>query len=189
MSPPAEPTVELATFLVALVAQRAGELALSARNTRRLVARGAREYGAAHYPWIVALHVLFLASLVAEFAVMGARPGPLWPFWLAACVAAQALRVASMRALGERWTTRVWVVPGEPPVRGGIYRWLRHPNYLAVAIEMAAAPMLFGAWRTALLFSALDLVALDARVRTEERALREAAARDGGSQAPALTRP
>lgn len=188
MSPPPASAPWFVLFLAALVVQRLGELVLSQRNTRRLAARGAREHGAAHYPWLVALHVLFLGSLVAEYAGLGARPDRLWPFWLAACVGAQGLRIASMRALGERWTTRVWVVPGEPAVRRGPYRVLRHPNYLAVVIEMAAVPLLFGAWRTALVFSLLNLVALRVRVRVEESALRRAVATTPGHGA-AVRRP
>ena len=80
-----------------------------------------------------------------------------------------------MRALGERWTTRVLVVPGEPPVRHGIYRWLRHPNYLAVAIELIAAPLMFGAWRTAIAGSLANLILLGVRIRCEDRALAGAA--------------
>ena len=82
-----------------------------------------------------------------------------------------------MRALGERWTTRVLVLPGRPRVRDGAYRWLRHPNYVAVVIEFVAAPLMFGAWRTALAFSLANLLALRVRIRCEERALARAAER------------
>jgi methyltransferase len=81
------------------------------------------------------------------------------------------------RALGERWTVRIWVVPGLAPVTRGPYRWLRHPNYLAVAVELATGALLFGAWRTALAATALYLAALAIRIPVEERALAEGAAR------------
>jgi len=90
-------------------------------------------------------------------------------------LAAQGLRVAAVRALGERWNVRIVVVPGEPPVSRGIYRWLAHPNYLAVALEFVSAPTMFGAWRTAGAFSALNALAMAVRIPAEERALREAA--------------
>lgn len=165
------PFPELALFLAVLAIQRGSELRLSARNTRRLVARGAREYGAGHFPLIVLVHVLFPLGLVAEVVGLHARPGPLWALWLGLWLAAQALRYAAMRALGERWSVRILVLPGEPLVRRGPYRLMRHPNYVAVILELLAAPLMFGAWRTAVAVSLLDLVALGIRVRAEEAGL------------------
>jgi methyltransferase len=162
----------LALFLAVLAAQRAGELVHSARNTRRLVARGAREHGAGHFPLIVLVHVLFPLCLVAEVLILGARPGPLWALWLGLWIAAQVLRYAAVRALGERWSVRILALPGEPLVRRGPYRYLRHPNYLAVVVELLAAPLMFGAWRTAIAIGALDLVAIGIRIRAEDAALR-----------------
>lgn len=172
-SPGPAPLGALALFLVVLAIQRTAELLHSARNTRRLLARGAREYGAAHFPLIVAVHALFPILLVAEVLVLGARPGRFWPLWLGIWLGCQALRYAVVRALRERWSVRIVVPPGEPPVRRGPYRFLRHPNYLAVAVELVAAPLMFGAWRTAIAISALDLAALAIRIRAEEAALRE----------------
>jgi methyltransferase len=172
LSPPV-PWRPLAAYFVVVGVQRAVELGLSRRNLRRLAARGAREYGARHFPMFVALHALYPVALVAEVAG-GARPGPAWPLWLGAWLAAQALRIAAIVALGERWNVRIVVVPGEPPLRRGIYRWLAHPNYLAVALEFVAAPLMFGAWRTALAASLANLLAMAVRIPAEERALREA---------------
>jgi len=165
------PVWALATFLAVLAAQRLSELRLSAVHARRLVARGAREYGARHFPLIVLVHVLFPLCLVAEVMLLGARPGRFWPLWLGLWLAAQALRYASIRSLGERWTVRILVLPDEPLVRRGPYRFMRHPNYLAVVLELLAAPLMFGAWRTAALISLLDGVALAIRIRAEEAAL------------------
>lgn len=161
----------LAAWLVVLAVQRVGELALSARNARGLLARGAREHGGEHFPYMVALHALFPLALAAEVLWGGARPGPLAPLWLGLWLAAQGLRYSAIRALGERWSVRVLVLPGAPLVSRGPYRWLRHPNYVAVALEFLAAPLLFGAWRTAIAFSLADLVVLGVRIRCEERAL------------------
>lgn len=169
------PVAALVVFLAALLLQRMAELSFSARNSRRLRARGAREHGPEHYPWLIALHVAFPLALIAEVVVLGARPGVWAPLWLGLWLVAQALRVASMRALGERWTTRVLVLPGEPLLRGGPYRWLRHPNYVAVVIELLAAPLIFGAWRTALVCSIANLILLRVRIRCEEEALAGAA--------------
>jgi len=171
----AAPLAALAAYLLFVIAHRLYELRVSARNERALEARGAYEVGRSHFPLFVALHALFPLALAAEVLVLGARPGGLWPLWAALLAVAQALRVAAHRALGERWTARVWVMPGVAPVSRGVYGWLRHPSYVAVTLELAAGSLLFGAWRTALAASALNLVALAIRIPAEERALSEAA--------------
>ena len=167
----AVPLGGLVAFLAYHAAQRLSELALSARNARRLLERGAREHGRGHFPAMVAMHALFPVAIVAEVLALGARPDRLAPLWIVLFVAAQGLRIASMRALGGSWTARVIVLDGAPLVRHGPYRFLRHPNYLAVGIELLAAPLMFGAWRTALVFSLANLVVLRVRIRCEERAL------------------
>lgn len=161
------------TLLVAAVgAERLAEVALSRRNERWLVARGAVESGAEHYPWMVALHAGFLVSCVAEVWLLR-RPlvPPLAVAMGVVLLAAMALRLWTMATLGRRWTVRVLTVPGEAPVTGGPFRFLDHPNYLAVALEVAALPLLHTAWLTAVVFSALDGVLLRARIRVEDRAL------------------
>lgn len=164
----------LTAYLVVLAFQRVGELVHSKRNVRRLRERGAREYAAGHFPLLVAVHVLFPICLVTEMVVLGSRPGALWPAALGAWLAAQVLRYSAVAALGERWSVGVWVLPGVPLVHRGPYRFLRHPNYVAVVTELVAAPMMFGAWRTAIAITLLNTVALSIRIRAEEAALREA---------------
>ena len=166
------PAWGLAMFLVVLAVQRTGELLHSAGNVKRLVAQGARQAGANHFPLLVLVHVMFPVMLVMEVLVLGARPGPFWTVWLGVWLAAQALRYAAVRALGERWTVGIWVVPGASLVRRGPYRLIPHPNYLAVVAELLAAPMMFGAWRAAITIGAINLLALSIRIRAEERALR-----------------
>ena len=161
----------LAVYLVVLAAQRTSELVLSARNARRLLARGAREHGREHFAWLVGMHALFPVALVSEVVVIADRTTPFAPPWLGVWLAAQALRYASIGSLGDRWTVRVLHLPGVPLVRRGPYRWLRHPNYVAVALELLASPLMFGAWRTALLFSLANLAVLRVRIRCEDRAL------------------
>lgn len=168
------PGAALAIFVVVLVAERLLELAWSARNVARLRARGAVEYGRRHFPMFVVLHTAFPLMLAWEVLTGRAHPGAAWPLWLALFLAAQALRAWSMASLGERWNVRVWVVPGLPPVRSGPYRFLSHPNYFAVVLELLAGPMMFGAWRTALVIGVANAAALSLRVRVEERALTEA---------------
>lgn len=157
------------------IAQRIFELVISAVHRRRVLAMGAVEYGLRHFPFIVAVHVFFMLAIVFEVAFYHTHPGPMWPLWLALWVAAQAVRYAAIRALGDRWNVRVLVVPGMAPVRTGVYRWVRHPNYVAIVTEFIAAPMIFGAWRTAIVASALNAVALAVRIRCENAALQRAA--------------
>jgi methyltransferase len=158
----------LPVLILALVTlQRIGELWLSNRNTKRLLARGAQEVGARHYPLIVAVHVLWLAGLwwfAPERAVDG--------FWLAVFVLLQLARIWVLATLGSRWTTRIIVLPGAPLVRAGPYRWVDHPNYMIVIGEIAALPLVFGLWAVALIFSLLNAAVIAIRIREENRALR-----------------
>ena len=170
-------TAWLVVWVLGIVAQRLLELALSARNARRLAARGAMEFGAGHFPLLVLVHVLYPLALIAEVVWLGARPGRSWPLWLSLWLAAQALRYAAIRALGPRWSVRILVLPGASRVSSGPYRWLAHPNYVAVVVELVAGPLVFGAWRTALAISALNAVALFIRMTEEDRALDSAAPR------------
>ena len=179
----------LALYVLLLIVHRLFELGVSARNQRALRARGGYEVGRSHFALFVVLHALYPVALVAEVLALGARPGALWPVWLALVAASYALRVAAHRALGDRWTARIWVVPGSPPVTGGIYRRLRHPSYVGITIELLAGSLLFGAWRTALAASALNLVALAIRIPIEERALaRSSGAPSGRVSEPTETR-
>ena len=154
-----------ALFIGFLAVQRLGELALARRNTARLLARGAREHGAAHYPLIVALHAAWLLSI----AVFGWGE-PVRPLWLAAFALLQGLRVWILSTLGPRWTTRI-IVLDEPLVRRGPFRVLRHPNYALVVAEIAVAPMVLGLAGVALVFSALNAAVLTIRIRAENAAL------------------
>jgi methyltransferase len=159
-----------AAILGLVTAQRLAELVVARRNTSRLLAKGGVEHGAGHYPLIVALHAAWLAGLW-----LLAPPRPVsWP-WLAAYVLLQALRAWTLVSLGPRWTTRIIVVPGESLVRRGPYRFVPHPNYLVVAGEIAALPLVFGLWAYAAVFSLANSAILAIRIRAEARALREAA--------------
>lgn len=146
--------------------QRLAELALSQRNSRRLLARGAVEVAPGHYPFIVTLHALWLATLW----VLG--PGPpveLVPLLLFALL--QLARIWVIATLGERWTTRIIVLPGAPLVKTGPYRWFDHPNYLIVIAEFAVLPLVFGLPLVAIVFSILNALLLWVRIRDENKAL------------------
>lgn len=169
-------TRTLFTALLALVAlQRLFELVLSRRNERWVRERGGYEVGAGHYPAMVALHAAFLVSCLAEVWLLE-RPfaPPLAAAMVTVLVVATALRYWAIRSLGRRWTTRVLVLPGAEPVRDGPYRFLPHPNYLAVVLEIAALPLVHTAWITAVVFTAANAALLRVRVRVEGRGLREA---------------
>lgn len=155
-------------IVVALVVlQRLAELAWAQRNTRALKAAGAVEHGAAHYPLFVALHAVWLVTIV----VATDPAAPVHWGWLAVFVLMQILRVWTVASLGRFWTTRVLTLPGAPLVRRGPYRFLKHPNYLIVIAEIAALPLAFGAWQVAGVFSGLNLMLLWHRIRVEEAAL------------------
>ncbi|WP_047866524.1 isoprenylcysteine carboxyl methyltransferase family protein [Rubrobacter aplysinae] len=156
-----------------LAAQRLLELRLSRRNERRARDQGAVEYGRGHYPVMVALHALWLGSTLLEGALRGPEIPALWYVPLAAFLLVQPLRYWAILSLGRSWNVRVLVVPGARRLRSGSYRYLSHPNYLVVVVEVAAFPLIFGAWVTALVFTLLNAAFLYVRIRTEERALRE----------------
>jgi len=158
----------VAFVILALVTlQRLGELWLSNRNTRRLLARGAREVAPGHYPLIVMVHVLWLAALWWL-----APSQPVDAFWLALFVLLQLGRIWVIATLGERWTTRIIVLPGAPLVGRGPYRWVNHPNYVIVIGEIAVLPLVFGLWQLAIAFSLFNAAILAIRIREENRAIR-----------------
>ena len=159
--------MSFASVILALVTlQRLLELWLSNRNTKGLLARGAKEVGARHYPFVVLVHVMWLAALWWV-----ARDRPVNGFWLAIYVLLQVARVWVLATLGPRWTTRIIVVPDEPLVRRGPYRFVNHPNYVVVAGEIAVLPLVFGFWDLALIFTLLNAAVLNIRIREENRAL------------------
>jgi methyltransferase len=173
----AEGSLNVAALLVigvALVAaQRLFELVLARRHELRARARGAVERGRGHYPFIVALHILWLMSTLVEGLLRGPDFPAYWPVPLSMFLLAQPLRYWALFSLGENWNTRILVVPGAKPVRRGPYRYLSHPNYVAVVVEILTFPLIFGAWITALVFTALNAAVLSVRIREEDRALAE----------------
>lgn len=166
--------VLLFASLAVLAFERLWELRVSTRNVRRLRARGGVEHGAGHFPALMVFHVLYFLVLPAEVLLLGRTPPRLWPLFAAVSLAGFALRNAARLALGERWTARVIVVPGLPPVRSGLYGWVRHPNYDGLVLEMLGLPLAFGAWLSAVYAVLGNAVFVTLRIRTEERALEAA---------------
>jgi len=166
----------LYTGLVALVGvMRLVELVVSRRNVARLETRGAVEVGRSLYPWMVGVHAGFLTACVAEVWLLDR---PFFPALAVLCLGllagAAALRWWVMATLGRRWSTRVLSLPDTDPITGGPFRYLRHPNYLAVVVEFVALPLVHTAWLTAVLFSLADAAVLRLRIRAEEEALSKA---------------
>jgi len=154
-------------IVLLVAAQRLSELALARRNTVRLLQQGGQEIGARHYPLFVLLHGGWLLALFLLVPATAPLSIPL----LAVFVVLQLLRVWIVLSLGPYWTTRVISVPGAPLVRRGPYRYLRHPNYVMVAAEIAVLPLAFGAWQIAIVSSILNLALLWHRVRIENAVL------------------
>jgi len=168
----------LYTGLIALVAvMRLIELAISRRHVVRLEARGAVEVGSEHYPWMVAVHTSFLIACPLEVWLLS-RPllPPVALAMLVLLALAAGVRCWVIGTLGDRWSTRVVVLPNEPLVTTGPFRWIRHPNYAAVIAEFVALPMVHTAWLSALVFSTANAVVLRRRIRVEEPALGESMA-------------
>jgi methyltransferase len=161
-------------ILALVTAQRLGELVLARRNTSRLMARGAVEIGKSHYPFIVALHTVWLLTIW-----IFAWDEPVRLAWLILFCFLQTLRVWVLATLGERWTTRIIVLPGADLVKAGPYRLISHPNYIVVCGEIAALPLVFGLTWVAILFSCLNAIILAVRITTENRALAASSASPG----------
>jgi methyltransferase len=160
-------------LLVAVVAgERLVELSVARRHAGWALAAGGVEHGRGHYPFMVGLHVLLLAGAAIE-PILFDRPFAAARFaaGCAALVAAAALRLWTIATLGRRWTTRVIVLPGWPLLTGGPFRFMRHPNYVAVVLEVAALPIAVGAWFTAAAAGLMNLLLLAVRIRCEEEAL------------------
>jgi methyltransferase len=157
----------LYAVLAFVALQRVAELFHAQRNTRALIARGGIEAAREQYPWLVTLHVVWLLSML--LLVPAARI-PNW--WLIGLFfALQIARIWIILSLGPYWTTRLITVPGAPLIRSGPYRFVRHPNYIVVTMEIAILPLAFGAWQIALVFSFANAALLTWRIRAENRTL------------------
>ncbi len=165
------PQQMLQITLLFLALQRLAELWWARRNERWLRARGAVEFGASHYRFIVALHTGFFISLGIEGLARGPQLHPQWPVILALLVTAQLARYWCLLSLGKFWNTKILVIPGAGLIRRGPYRWFKHPNYGVVIAEIFLLPFLFQAWWTLLTASLLNLLLLRVRIVTEEKAL------------------
>jgi methyltransferase len=159
-------------ILALLCAQRLVELGISGRNSNRMLAHGGLESGQGHYRTMVAMHGAWLLACAFESIAIPRTISPILSTGaLTMAAGAQALRYWAIWTLGERWNTRIIVIPGAMPVTGGPYRFLRHPNYVAVMIEIAAIPLIRANWYTAVGFSIANAMLMAVRIPAEERAM------------------
>ena len=159
-------------LILAIGVERLAELVVSKRNARWAFAHGGKEFGRGHYPLMVAIHTALLVGCAVEVWALH-RPFIGWLGWpmLAVVALSQALRWWCITTLGRRWNTRVIVLPDAPLVRAGPYRWLHHPNYVAVVAEGFALPLVHTAWLTAAIFTLANAMLLRVRVHVENSAL------------------
>ena len=162
-----------AVLIVAVAVERLVELVVSRRNLAWARLHGGREYGFGHYPFMVFLHTGLLVACLVEAAHRSFHPALGWPM-VALVVLAQGLRWWCIGTLGHRWNTRIVVVPGLPLVDRGPYRWMRHPNYVAVVLEGIALPLVQTAWITAVVFTVVNAGLLRVRISSENAALAQA---------------
>ncbi len=158
-------------FFAFVISQRALELVLAKRNEKALKSKGALEFDEKGYRYIVAIHIAFFISLALEEVLLPRGLNRYWVLLLIIFFIAQAVRYWAIATLGVYWNTKVLVVPGSQRVRGGPYKYVEHPNYMAVIVEIAVIPLIFSCYITAILFSMINLVLVRRRVKIEEDAL------------------
>ncbi|MBB5395492.1 isoprenylcysteine carboxyl methyltransferase family protein [Mucilaginibacter sp. AK015] len=156
-------------FILFLIFQRLAELYVSSRNEKWLLKNGAVQYGQEHYPFIVALHTLFIISVIAEYMwrdnAMVSYPLIVLFFVLI------VIKVIVISTLGHYWNTKIYKVPGTRPVATGIYKYIKHPNYIIVICEIAIIPLAFGLYYTAITFTILNAIMLYVRIKKENEVL------------------
>lgn len=160
-------------FLIVIV-QRLIELLIARRNEKWMLEQGAYEVGAAHYPFMVAMHAAFFVSLLVEVIVFARPASPIWIVLLTLFITAQCLRVWCLSSLGKFWNTKIIILPNANVVAKGPYQFIRHPNYVIVTAELLILPLLFSAYITAIVFTLLNIWMLSVRIPLEEKALKGA---------------
>jgi methyltransferase len=162
----------IAIILGFAILQRLAELRISKRNTDILKAKGGYEAGREHYKYIVILHVIYFISIFAEVLTIKRGIPAWWPLPLASYLFGQGIRIWSMMTLKERWTTRIIILPHAEPIDTGPYRFMKHPIYIAVGLELLSLALFCGAYLTAIVFPLLHGAMMLIRIPAEEQALR-----------------
>jgi methyltransferase len=160
-------------FISIIITQRILELFVAKQNEKWMKSQGAIEFGKRHYPVIVFVHILFFISLITEVQFFQKDISPLWPLFLVAFLAVQAVRIWALLSLGRFWNTKILVLPGAAVIKKGPYKYLKHPNYCVVVLELIIIPLMFHAYFTAILFTLLNMFVLSIRIPAEEYALKK----------------
>ncbi|MCF6408280.1 isoprenylcysteine carboxyl methyltransferase family protein [Pseudalkalibacillus salsuginis] len=155
-----------------IIGQRLFELKIARRNEKEMKAKGAKEFAGDHYKWIVLLHTAFFISLASESYVRGFGVSFFFPLWFVLFIVLQSFRVWTIRSLGMFWNTKIIILPEAKVVKRGPFRYLRHPNYVVVTMEILIIPLMFNAYWTAVIFTVLNALLLRfVRIPAEEKAL------------------
>ena len=160
-------------FWTFLIIQRLAEVKIAKKNEETLMSKGAVEAGSSHYKWMVTMHASFFLFLFAEVMFFSTFSPSWWVIPFVLFLIAQVIRVWAITSLGVFWNTKIILLPGAEVVAKGPYRFIRHPNYLVVSLELLVIPLIFGAYFTALLFTILNILMLRVRIPAEEKALME----------------
>ncbi|MCA1321179.1 hypothetical protein LC085_14755 [Bacillus tianshenii] len=158
-------------FYLFVICQRLVELKIAKRNEHLMKKKGAVEFGQGHYGYMVLLHIAFLLALLIEVLFLSKEVSPFWPLLISLFIGTQVMRVWAIASLGMFWNTKIIILPHADVVKKGPYRFLRHPNYLVVSLEIIIIPLLFQAYITAFIFTILNAWMLSVRIPMEEKAL------------------
>ena len=154
-------------FIIFFILQRLSELYIARRNEKWLLQQGAVQYGQNHYPFIIALHTLFIVSIITEYFLRGGPPIS-WVF-LVIFLLVLAFKFWALFSLGKYWNTKIYRIPGVYPVKKGPYKFLKHPNYMEVVCEIAVIPLVFHLYYTAIIFTVLNAIMLTVRITVENK--------------------
>ncbi|OIK15453.1 hypothetical protein BIV60_09905 [Bacillus sp. MUM 116] len=169
-------------FWCLIILQRLIELRIARNNEKWMMEQGAIEYGHEHYRFIVLMHLLFFLVFISEKITLNRGISDAWQWLLFVFILAQLVRVWALFSLGKYWNTKIIVLPGANVVKRGPYRWIKHPNYLIVSIELLVIPLLFKCFLTAAVFTLLNIFMLSIRIPTEEQALKTYTEYEGAFQ-------
>ncbi|PEJ53819.1 hypothetical protein CN692_21160 [Bacillus sp. AFS002410] len=154
-----------------IIIQRVVELGIAKNNEKKLKQRGAIEFGQAHYKYFIILHSMFFLSILIENYFVQYVEIEFFTFLLILFIILQLARVWVISTLGERWNTKIIILPNEKLVKDGLYKYIKHPNYIIVTIELLVIPIMFHAYITTVIFSICNLMLLKVRIREENKAL------------------
>lgn len=154
-------------FIILFIVQRLSELVIARRNEKWLLSQGAVQYGQEHYPFMIALHTLFIVSIITEYILRG-KPAIDWLF-LVLFLLVLSFKFWALSSLGKYWNTKIYRVPGVYPVKKGPYKFLKHPNYMEVVLEIAIIPLVFHLYYTTIIFTLLNAAMLWVRIGVENK--------------------